>query len=169
MDRARFKIARADGRSNTQVVIDLVHGAEPGRVYTYGELCAALNDGTEREYGIPAVRMIVLGSTHMLEKQHQRTLHNVRTVGYRLALAREHMGLAVVRQDRANKQMRKGLHLLQHVRWEEMDENSRRAHEGHLILTSMLYRNQVALEGRVRRAEQAIENLVTGRVEARQG
>jgi len=157
----RFAITRDDGRSNAQVVVDLVKDGAPGRIYTIEEFQAALAVGTDRTFDLRAVQQIVRNMTNALEKTYKRTLHAVPTVGYRLACAKEHMGLAVLRQDKANRQLRKGLHILENVRYDEMDENTRSAHEGHLILTSAIYRNQIALESRMRRVEETIQGIRT--------
>lgn len=133
--------------------------AEPGRIYTYDDIRAALQDGCDRAYGIRDVQAAVVKAMPTVQRIQKRALHSVPNVGYRVALANEHAGLAVRRQERSNRQLRMGLILLQNVRYDEMDENSRRAHEGHLVITSALYRNQVALEGRVRRVEAAIASL----------
>lgn len=156
---APFEVTRLDGRSNSQVVIDYVKNGEPGRVYSYHELGAALSTGTDRDYGVNAVRAAVTASCARLLKEHQRALHNVRLVGYRLAHAKEHMGLALVRKRRADVQIKKGLHTLRHVRWDELDDNARRAHEGHLMITESLVANQMALDKRLRAVEQAISSL----------
>lgn len=159
--KERFAIRREDGRSNAQVVIEYVKEGEPGRIFTIDELAAALSVGVDHSFEKRSVQAIVRNTTNALEKTYKRTLHAVPTVGYRLAYAKEHMGLACLRQDKANRQLRKGLHILENVRWDEMDENTRQAHEGHLMLTSAIYRNQIALESRMRRVEKSIENLIT--------
>jgi hypothetical protein len=151
-----FQITRPDGRSNSQVVIDHVRDGEPGRVYTYDELGAALAEGTDHIYSVDAVRAAVTASCARLLKEHQRALHNVRLVGYRLAYAKDHMGLALIRKRRADVQIKRGLQTLRHVRWDEMDENTRRAHEGHLMITESLVANQMHIEKRLQAVEQAI-------------
>mgnify|MGYP001564364509 CR=1 FL=1 len=161
-----FAIVRVGGRSNSQVICDLTAGAEPGTVFSYGEIGRALASGTDRSYDTVAVRSAAVSATNMLEAVHKRTLQNVRGVGYRVALAKEHMGLASLRQDKASRQIRKALSILRNVRYDEMDENTRKAHEGHLMLTSAIYENQMALDKRMLRAELAIESLLSKKIEA---
>lgn len=159
MNTPRFVITRADGRSNTQVVLDYVKNAEPGHQFTYRELGVALSEGTDRDYTVPAVQSVVRSSLRALEREWKRTLQNVPRVGYRVALAREHMGLALVRRERADSQLRKGLSVLENVRYDEMDENTRRAHEGHLMVTAALVANQIALNKRMTRIEELLGDL----------
>lgn len=154
-----FEVTRSDGRSNSQVVIDHVKDGEPGRVYTYAEIGLALSVGTDHNYEVGSVRGAVIGSATRLSKEYQRTLHNVRLIGYRLAYAKEHMRLALQRKSRADVQIKKGLHILRNVRWDEMDSNTRIAHEGTLMITESLYANQMALDKRLRAVEQAIASV----------
>jgi Arc/MetJ family transcription regulator len=137
-------------------VIDLVKDHEPGRVFTYEEFGDALSAGADKTFTVPRVRAAVVSATPRLLREQQRALHNVRLVGYRLAFAKEHSGLALMRRRRADIQTKRALHLLRHVRWEEMDENTRNAHQGHLMVTEALMANQVAQERRI----SAIENVI---------
>lgn len=154
-----FKVSRRDGRSNAQVLLDYVSGANPGRVYPYEELGEVLAVGTSRSFDVAAIRGVVRTALPRLLKEQQRALHNVVRVGYRLALANEHTKLAHTRQRRADNQLKMGLKILRNVRWEEMTENERQAHEGTLMVTEALYANQVALEKRQRTVEEAIAGL----------
>jgi hypothetical protein len=155
----RFDVTRSNGRSNAQVVIDLVKDGEPGVLYSYAQIAQALEQLADRTFDVPHVRAAVIGACPRLLKEYQRALHNVRLVGYRLAFASEHSRLALFRRRRADVQLRYGLRLLQHVRWEEMDENTRRAHQGHLMVTQAIVANQHALERRMNAVEQAIDTL----------
>jgi len=156
---ALFAISRADGRSNQQVLLDYVKDGEPGRLYPYDELAPVLANGTRRTYGIEEIRQVIAAMNPRLLKEQARLLHNVRSQGYRLALAREHMSLAHARKRRADVQMKHGLQMLRGVRWDELSENERKAHEGMLMVTSALWENQRALEGRMRVVEEAIRGI----------
>lgn len=161
MSDERFCIRRKDGRSNSQVVIDLVKEADPGNIFSYAEIGNALSVGCDRQFDVPAVRCSVLSSISMLEKLYKRTLLNVRSTGYKVAKAEEHMLIAVVRSDRANRQLKKGLSTLTNVKWDEMDENTRRAHEGQLLIMSAFYQQNIAMDRRMRKMEETIKSLVT--------
>lgn len=161
MSDERFFIHREDGRSNSQVIIDLVKEATPGRIFAYSEISDALSVGSDRQFDVPAVRCSVLGAISMLERLYKRTLLNVRNTGYKLAKAEEHMLIAGIRSDRANRQLKKGLSTLTNVKWDEMDENTRRAHEGQLLIMSAFYQQNVAMDRRMRKMEETIKALVT--------
>jgi len=159
----RFAVTRHDGRSDGQVVLDLVDGAEPGRVFTFAEIAAALMEGTGREYGVPEVRGAV-GRAHVrMLKEQARVLHSVRCVGYRVAEAREHHRLARHRRHRAGVQLRRGLQVLQNVRWEEMDRESRVAHEGQLLVSLAVAGAVQQLERRVDSHDALLKRIVGGK------
>lgn len=146
-----FEITRTDGRSNQQVLIDTVKNEEPGRLFTYDELKQALGfDSRVR------VQRTVIAAQHRLLKEFCRTLDNVRGEGYRIAKASEHTRIASSRKRRAENQLRRGLHVLRNVRWEEMDADARAAHEGTLMVSEALYRIQTAQDARITRIEEAI-------------
>jgi alkylated DNA nucleotide flippase Atl1 len=152
----KFEIARRDGRSNVQVLLDLVKAAEPGRVFTYDEIAEALGTETERSYSREAVQAIVASAYSRLLKEQQRALYNVRELGYRVAHANEHSRLAMTRKHRADVQMLRGLQTLENVRTEEMDPQSRQSHEGMLMVVGAMYQNQRAMDRRLRAVEEAI-------------
>lgn len=157
-----FQITRVDGRSNAEVVIDLVKMGAPGEVYTYQQIADALSVGTDHAYGVSEVRTIVAGCYARLLKEQQRALHNVRRVGYRLAHANDHNRLALVRTKKADVQMRRGFETLTHVRWDEMDAEHRKVHEGTLLVVGALYQQQQAMDRRLSAVEAAIRGLKGG-------
>lgn len=156
MRASRFQPSREDGRSQAEVLIEYVKCGEPGQVYSYAELARALGAGSSRIYTIREVRQAVAACVSRLLREHQRRLHNIRLVGYRVAPAVHHMSLAKGDRRRADRQLLRGLQTLRHVRWEEMDENTRRAHEGHLMIHEAVCSNQHALDVRLRKVEEAI-------------
>lgn len=157
MNATPFQISRADGRSNQQVLLDHVKNGQPGTVYTYDDLAAILNEDSERHFEIEDVRQVVTQATPRLLKEQARALHNIRGIGYRLAPGSDHNALANIHRRRSNNQLKRAKDLLQHVRWDEMSENQRMAHEGTLILVSALYENQSAFDRRLRKIEDAIK------------
>jgi len=154
-----FVTTRSDGRSNSQVVLDLVKGESPGVVFSYEDLATELEKGVATTYDNAAVAGVVRNMMSRLLKEQQRALHNVRGIGYRLAPAREHMSLAHNRKRRADVQMKHGLDTLRHVRWDELDPATKAAHEGTLLIVSALYENQVALERRQTAIEETLKNI----------
>lgn len=131
-------------------------GGEPGHLYDYAGLAAALAVGT-RPFTTVEVQRIVQRLVTRLLREQQRRLHVVPGMGYRLAPAAEHMSLAHVDRRRSDTQLKKGLDTLRHVRFDEMDANTRAAHEGHLMVHEALYANQVALDRRLRKVEALIQ------------
>lgn len=158
-----FKITRADGRSNAQVLLDYVQDGRAGQTYTYAELAAALEDGADRTYSRVAVRQIAAAAYDRMLKEQQRALHNIRGVGYRLAPASDHKQLAAQRKRRSDVQLVRGLNTLRNVRWDEMDTETRKAHEGSLMVMSAIYEQQRALERRQSSIEDAVRKLMGGR------
>jgi len=162
MGAGKFMVTRADGRSNAQVVLDLVKGKPAGAVFTYEDIAVALSVGASRTYKPTEVSVIVSAAYPRLLKEQARALHNVRGVGYRLAPAAYHVVLANGRQSRADRQMLRGMQTLQNVRWDEMDSNQRLAHEGQLMITSALVRQMRALDKRQSAVEDAIRRARGG-------
>jgi hypothetical protein len=160
--RERFEITREDGRSNTQVICDLVGKCAPGRVFSYEEIRQALEEGASHEYKLSNVQGAVRSAGPKLGRLHKRALHNVRLTGYRLALAQEHRSLAVDRQSKASRQLKRGFEILRDTRLDEIkDEQSRRAHEGQLLVISALLHAAAAQERRIGRVEQIINNMIS--------
>ncbi len=159
----QFQITRLDGRSNGQVIIDYVKDDKPGTEYTYARLASELSKGTDRTYDREAVRSIVMATYPRLLKEHQRALHNIRGVGYRLAFAHQHQTLALVRKRRADKQLKLGLMTLQKVRWDEMDQQQVLAHEGTLLVVGALYNAQAALSRRQDKVEETLAAHMKGK------
>jgi len=153
-----FAIARVNGKSNSDVLIDLVKRGNPDDLFTYEELSAALSEGT-REFSKAEVQGAVNRARHKMLTSLARTLRNVRNSGYRIAQASEHGDIAKVHADKAHNQLRTGLSILKNVRWDELDPQVRQVHEGTLLLVQGLYGNQQALERRLRRVEEAIANV----------
>lgn len=156
---SQFEITRQDGRSNQQVVIDLVKDAKPGQVFTYQQIQDALGSGTATTYSVHDAQSIVRASSSRLERLHRRTLHNVRGTGYRMAMPSEHLALAQGRESRAAKQMRRGLSILKGVRLEELTPAERALHEGHTLIAAAMYQNMTTLNRRVDALEAVIEGM----------
>ena len=161
-EREPFEIARADGRSNSMVVCDLVkvHN-EPGRVFTYEEIGEALSRGCDRGYDLRSTQAAVRNSGPRLGRILKRTLHNVAGTGYRLALAEEHHSLSIQRQVRAGRQLQRGFEILRDTRFDEItDPQAKRAHEGQLLIFSAILHQMQAQEHRLNRHEKLIEQML---------
>ena len=143
-----IKITRLNGKSNSEIIVDYVSAAAPDTQFSYDDLRSALEKDTTQKYTNPMICGVVRIANTKLLRLHQRELRNVRGVGWRVVPAREHMALATIRQGKADKQIRRGLLTLKNVRWSELDDNTRRAHEGQLILTSAIFAQTQALRQR---------------------
>lgn len=158
----RFAIGRRDGRSNAQVIIDMVKTVDvPGTVFSYQDLLDGLNDGANRTFHLRDVQGCVRQALKRLEKDCQRTLTNVRGSGYRIAFANEHGSVALIHREKGDRQIRRAMSVLENVRWDEMDDNVRQAHQGTLMLTSAMYQQVLALRRRQSAVEHALESLKT--------
>jgi hypothetical protein len=153
------RITRPDGRSNQQVVIDLVQSAKPGTLFTFEQLIEELARETDRDFDRTAVTQVVNTANRRLLTTLQRCLHNVRGQGYRVALATDHLRLAEENRRRSRRQLSKGLLKLQNVAWDELPPAAREAHEGTLMIVSAQQAQINAMEKRLSRIEAALGKL----------
>jgi hypothetical protein len=165
MTRRAFASQRADGRSAADVLLQYVKPGSPGQTFTYAELASALSAGANRSYDRGDVQRVVQVGYRRLLREQQRTLVCVRDVGYRIAPAHEHRTVALEKKRRSDVQLHKGLQVLRHVAWEDLDPTQRHIHEGTLMVVSALWENQRALERRQADVERAIAGLAA-RVDA---
>lgn len=152
-----FEIGRLNGKSDAEILLEVVNSASPGEVLTYGRLAEALGQDSPRQYAIRDVQGSVNRAERKLAVHASRALVNVRRVGYKLALAEEHQKIAGRKRERSTKLLKRGLTVLQNVRWEEMDANQRQAHEGALMVVSALHQAVQGIESRLAAVESAIE------------
>jgi hypothetical protein len=158
METNRFVISRDDGRSDAEVLIDLVQKRDPGDLLSYDDLAKDLSLGTNRKYERTDVQSSVNRAERKLAVTAQRALLNVRNQGYRVALASEHQTIAGRKRERSEKLLKRGLIVLQHVDWSAMDDNERRAHEGQLLIVGGLYSAMQGIDNRLSRIEKALGN-----------
>lgn len=156
---AAFEPSRPDGRSDRQVVYDLVQDAEPDTTFTYDALQAALSEGLESPAERSRVYQAVAHANRTLLQERQRCLNVVRGTGYRVIHADEHLPVALVRKDRAQTQLKRGIELLRKCRVGELDENQRKLHEGQLLILGGLYQAVQESERRHARSESLIADL----------
>lgn len=154
-----FAITRPDGRSNADVVCDLVSAAPVGHVFDYDSLAEALSH-PEKTFGRRDVLAAISKIQSKISKTTKRALRNVRGTGYRICQASEHREVANWRRDRAAKQIERGVVVLRNVRWDELNEQQRLAHEGTLLLMSGLSAQQKAQESRIDRLEALIQTAI---------
>lgn len=155
---SKFAVSRDDGRSDAEVLAALVKASSPGEVLSYDVLSAELGNGATRTYSRADVQGAVGRSERKLAVEQSRALVNVRNVGYKIALAGEHQMLAGRKKDKAGGLLKRGLMVLQHVDWAAMDDNTRRAHEGQLIVVGALHSAVQSLNSRLGRIEDLLRD-----------
>lgn len=133
MNAKPFTASRLDGRSDRQVVFELMRDAEPGTLFTFAAIEDALQAGIADSIGRPRACAAVRLAKKTLQQQVNRSVKAVRGRGYRLLMASEHVGVAVTHESRAIKQMKAGLAILQHCRLDEMSESDRTRHQGYTL------------------------------------
>ena len=153
----RFVITRESGLSDAEVLAEIVARADPGQLLEYDFLAKALSEGTTKEYERSHVQQSVTRAERKLSLDLSRSLVNIRNRGYKVALASEHSIIATRRRQKAGSMLDRGLRTLQHVRWEEMDDNQRQAHQGQLMVISALHSAMEGIDKRLSRIESAIE------------
>jgi len=136
-----------------KLIYELVSGAPVGTLVTYEELSDATNsDFTANRSGLAK-------AVKTLERNEQRTLICVTNVGYRIAAASEHEGLARNRQRRSRRQIDRAVSLAANVRKDELEpEQAKRLEAMETTLRShadMLRR----INGRVERQEQGLRDV----------
>lgn len=159
-----FEPSRPDGRSDRQVVYDLVKTAEPDTMFTFDEIAKALNAGLDSPVTMRRVYTAVAAANLTLLKEQRRNLRVSRGRGYRVTQTSEAVELAGERRMRARKNLKRGVELLRHARIEELDPAQRQLHEGQLLIMAGLYQVTVQHERRHDRSESLIQQL-TSRVE----
>lgn len=137
-ERRPFEASRADGRSDRQVIFDVVHDKDPDELFTYTQLRTALLAGLPEGMDVTRQRVCqaVRTANKTLLKERNRYLRVVRNRGYRMITAQEHLPVAIDTKGRAHRLLRRGEELLKNVKWDELDENQRKLHEGQLMLMS---------------------------------
>lgn len=155
-----FEPSRADGRSDRQVVYDLVTTEPPGTVFSYAELHDALNTGLGKKVKRERVYGAIANTNQKLLKDDQRYLVNVENVGYRMIRADEHVPVSVAKRDRARNNLKRGVELLRHARLDELSEAQRILHEGQLMILSSIHDAVQESARRHDRAEAIIEHLL---------
>lgn len=141
-----YEITRADGRSNQQVIIDLVKDAAPGTTFTYDTMATVLGVGTKRVYARHDVQSVVRLANERLLREHSRCLKTLRGVGYAVAHGSEHCRIAGDYRRKSRQAVRRALLRLEHVRTDEMSPQQRESHVAQANLSSALFFYMRAIE-----------------------
>src|SRR5690349_6602196 len=103
------KTSRKDGRSDGQVIYDLAVQLKPNDVLTFDVLLEELQKDTPVEFDRNRVYGAVKNANRRLLKKENRYLSVIRSVGYKLITADEHLGIALAKKQTAQKYMQTGL------------------------------------------------------------
>lgn len=115
-----FKPKREDGRALWQVVFDAVHLDPPNSVYSYDDI-GRLIEADKRHDIYSAVGRC----NRELWKRAQRSLQNVRGVGYRMLKPQEHEVQALDYQDRGRRKMKNAVAIMRATDLSELSDPER--------------------------------------------
>lgn len=136
---APFEPTRQDGRSDRQVIYDLAHGHDPGRLFTYDQLLDALAEGLDERPDRPRAYRAVAQANRLLLELDKRYLQVQRGHGYRVITAAEHLGAALAKRVTAENAIEKGLDILRGTRIEELPADIQKIHQGHMLIMAGLH------------------------------
>jgi hypothetical protein len=104
---ARFIAKREDGRALWQVVFDAVHADPPDTIYSYADIGRMLE--TDERHDIYSA---VGRCNRELWRRAQRSLQNMRGIGYRMLKPQEHEVQAMDYQDRGRRKMHNAVSII---------------------------------------------------------
>ena len=151
-----FIISRDNGKSDAEVIAEIVEKSNPGDLLTYDFLAEVLSAGTNRRYNRQDVQSSINRSANKISSEYCRAFICVRNQGYRIAKAAEHQLIATSKRERASSLIKRGKQVLDNVDWSAMTENERRAHEGQLMIVGALFSAITGVNSRLKRVEDAI-------------
>ena len=102
-----FTPKRADGRALWQVVFDAVHADPPNTTYTYDAIGSMIETDVRHD-----IYSAVGRCNRELWKRAQRSLQNVRGIGYRLLKPQEHEVQALDYHDRGRRKMKNAVAIM---------------------------------------------------------
>jgi hypothetical protein len=102
-----FTPKREDGRALWQVVFDAVHADPPNTTYTYAEIGSLIETDVRHD-----IYSAVGRCNRELWKRAQRSLQNVRGIGYRMLKPQEHEVQALDYQDRGRRKMKNAIAIM---------------------------------------------------------
>jgi hypothetical protein len=162
MSRRPFTPSRADGRSDRLVIFDLATDAEPDTIFKYEDLIDALSEGLPDEDKVQRDRVYraVAAGNQTLLRERKRYLQVVPDVGYRVIHTSEQLPVALIKKDRAQTYLEKGIELLRYADLSELTAAQRQLHEGQLLIMAGLHQAVRASDQRHARSEQLIAELI---------
>lgn len=159
--KTRFLSSRVDGKSHQEVIVNHVRDHQPGKVFTYDDLAAVLAIGVDRTFSRADVQQIVRLAKMQLLREHKRTLACIPNVGYQLAHARHHRGIADSHTRRGCRQMKRALVTLENARLDEMTPVEREQHIAQCEINQRLYQEQRRILSKQAQHDQMLARLVS--------
>lgn len=155
-----FTAKREDGRALWKVVFDEVHNDPPDTIYRYADIGRIIDSEDLHEIYRTAARC-----NQELWKHAQRSLQNVRGVGYRMLRPQEHEGQAFDYRDRGRKRMKQAVAIMGATDLASLTDTERTRN---LSVTSVLIATVRAVDHLSRRMNRHDDILreLTERVEA---
>ena len=163
-----FKPSRDDGRSDKQVVLDLVRTKKRGDFIPYEEFVDALAEGTDRDIERHHAQVAVRSAERTLLEDHQMVLKNVRGQGYLVAQPNGFRDFVVDKRDRTKKLMVRGQRAIEYAPYGDMAPATRRDMDELQAQVTIAFAGLEHVEGRQKRQEEAIR-LLTRRVDRIEG
>jgi hypothetical protein len=154
-----FTPSRPDGRSDRRVVFELVADAKPDTTFTYATLVDALSEGLDVEIARDRVYRAVAAGNKTLLQERKRYLQVVPNIGYRIIHTSEQLPVALLKKDRAQTYLSKGIEVLRHAKLDELDAAQRTLHEGQLLILAGLHQAMQESDRRHARSEELIAEL----------
>jgi len=156
---SKFLPVRADGRSDVQVILEMLRGAEPDTLFTYQQMADALGVGIDTEVTREKIQRAAVVAIKRLEEEEKRTATVMPRLGYRIARANEHSYIAGGRKRRGTRQLARGRHTLESTRLDELTQAERSRSINDRIRFTLYEQILVAHETRLNRQDQLIESL----------
>jgi hypothetical protein len=159
MPALNFEPSRPTGLSDKEVIYQLVESANPDDLFTYDVLIESLSEGLPKPADKSRVYKAVGAANRVFLTERSRYLAVVRNSGYRVITAAEHGRIATKKRETANRYIKRGVAVLQHVRLDELTPTQRQLHEGQLMIMTGLMLSTQSIEARQSRMEKLIEDL----------
>lgn len=157
--RQPFEPSRSDGRSDKEVVFGLVAEAEPDTVFTYDELIDELGKGLALKPPKHRAYMAVSQANKRLLVDRKKMLRVIRNVGYRMIRADEHHLVAASRKQRAQRQIKTAISVLENTELGELPAAQRSLHQLQLMAIQHVWTAMKTTQKKQAMQEQVINEL----------
>lgn len=154
-----FASSRSDGRSDRQVLFDLVESADPDTLVSYDRILSALSDGLSKPVAKDRAYRAVASVNKILLRERRRYLRVVPNQGYRVIRSDEHLPEALAKKSRAQSYISRGVELLRNARLDELTEAQRTLHEGQLMVLAGLHQAVQESTARHDKQERVLDEL----------